>query len=54
MNEIFHFLNFQKFVNDNDFGKTFPIGKNGMNPLGILPLQQNVLPKGRNVSSQCI
>ena len=42
MIEIFHCLKFQEFVKR----KTFSIGENGMNPLGILPLPQNNLPKG--------
>ena len=29
-----------------NLGKTFSIGGNGMNPLGILPTPQNVWPKG--------
>ena len=27
-------------------GKTFSIGKNGVNPLKILPVPQNIWPKG--------
>ena len=29
-----------------EIGKTFFIGENGMNPLGILPVAQNIWPKG--------
>ena len=46
MIEIFHFLKFQEFINDTELGKTFSIGENGMNPLEILPMQQNVWRKG--------
>ena len=36
MIEIFHFLKFKEFI--SELGKTFSIGDNGMNPLGILEL----------------
>ena len=49
MIEIFHFLKFQEFINDTELGKTFSIGENGMNPLEILPMQQNVWPMQQNV-----
>ena len=29
----------------NEQGKTFSIGENGINPLGILPVPQNIWPK---------
>ena len=29
-----------------ELGKTFSSGENGLNPLGILPIPQNVWPKG--------
>ena len=36
MIEIFHSLKFKEFI--NELRKTLSIGKNGMNPLGILPI----------------
>ena len=30
----------------NELVKTFSIGENGMNPLGILPIPENIWPKG--------
>ena len=30
----------------NELGKTFSIGENGINPMGILPVPQNIWPKG--------
>ena len=44
MVEIFHSLKFREFV--NELGKAFSIVENGMNPLGILPIPQNIWPKG--------
>ena len=40
----------------NELGKTFSIGENGINPLGILPVPQNIWPKGPKdiISSLCI
>ena len=29
----------------NELGETFCIGENGINPLGILPVPQNIWPK---------
>ena len=29
----------------SEFGKIFSTGENGMNPLGILPIPQNIWPK---------
>ena len=44
MIEIFHSLKFEKFI--NELGKIFSIGENGINSLGILPISQNIWPKG--------
>ena len=44
MIEIFHFLKFEEFA--NDLGRTFSIGDDRMNPLGILQIPWNVWPKG--------
>ena len=30
----------------NELGKTLSIGKNGINPFGILPVPQNIWQKG--------
>ena len=43
MIEIFLFLKVKKFV--NELGKTFSIGENGMSPLGILLMPQNIWSK---------
>ena len=39
MIEIFHFLKFYEFMNELE--KTFSIGENGINSLGILPIPRN-------------
>ena len=43
MIEIFCYLKFQEFI--NELGNTFSIGENGMNPLGIQPILQNIWPR---------
>ena len=35
---------FEGFI--NELGKTFSIGENGMNPLGLPSKPQNIWPKG--------
>ena len=44
MIQIFHSLKFEEFMNELE--KTFPIRENGINPLRILPVPQNIWPKG--------
>ena len=43
MIEIFHSIKLKKII--NELAKTFSIGENGMNPLGILPIPENILRK---------
>ena len=43
MIEIFHSLEFLEFF--NELGK-ISSGENGMNPLGVMPMPQNIWPEG--------